>query len=35
MLGRHFKLFVEKIDVGGDLAAALDRARNRRSPGRS
>lgn len=35
MLGRHLKLFTEKLEVTGDLAAALDRARQRRPPNRS
>ena len=29
VLAKHLGLLVEKIDVGGDLAAALDRARSR------
>jgi phage terminase small subunit len=35
MLGRHLKLFTEKLEVSGDLAAALDRARQRRPPNRN
>lgn len=35
MLGRHLKLFTEKLEVSGDLAAALDRARQRRPPNRA
>jgi phage terminase small subunit len=34
LLGRHLKLFTEKLEVSGDLAAALDRARQRRPPNR-
>lgn len=35
MLGRHLNLFTEKLEVSGDLAAAIDRARQRRLPKRS
>lgn len=35
MLGRHLNLFTEKLEVSGDLAAAIDRARQRRPPKRS
>jgi len=31
-LGRHLGLFVDRIDIGEDLAAALDAARSRRQP---
>lgn len=35
MLGKHLNLFNEKIEIGEDLAAALDRARSRRPPSRA
>lgn len=35
MLGKHLNLFAEKIEIGEDLAAALDRARARRPPPRA
>jgi len=34
MLGKHLSLFTEKLEIGEDLAAALDRARSRRPPNR-
>ena len=35
MLGKHLNLFTEKLEIGEDLAAALDRARARRPPPRA
>lgn len=34
LLGKHLNLFTEKLEIGEDLAAALDRARARRPPKR-
>lgn len=32
LLGKHLSLFTERLEIGEDLAAALDRARARRRP---